>query len=261
MAKKSKEHSTGTQLHPAFLCVASALFMTGGWLMSSFPIFIFFGLAPLFALTDRADDTSGIWEKMEWVLIALVINFLAARTFDFSFTASSMLYAILFTLPFIGQVWLKHVLGNKAGKITIILFWLSIEYILLKVDAAGGIYLADALENKSAWLQWNMTTGYLGASLWILLVNLLVYQMLLSKTGLQWHWILLTVLVLAGPIAYSYSQSSYMSRDIMLKLYDLGDKTGNVTYLARGEFVVRTAAWISTLIILFTLVKSQTTKR
>jgi len=35
----------------------------------------------------------------------------------------------------------------------------------------------------------------------------------------------------------------------------------DVMYLARGEFVVRTAAWLSTLILLFTFVKSQTKKR
>jgi hypothetical protein len=246
---------------PVLLCLASVFLLSGGWLMASFPIFIFFGLAPLFALTDRADNTAGIWEKMEWVLIALTVAFLAARTFDFSFTASSILYAILFTLPFIGQVWVKHVLGNKAGKITIILFWLAIEYVLLKIDASGSIYLADALQQKAAWLGWNMRTGYLGSSFWILVVNLLVYQTLLSKTALKWQWILLTVVVLVGPIIYSYSQSSYLSRATMLNLYELDDNTGNVTYLARGEFVVRTAAWISTLIILFTFIKGQTTKR
>ncbi|HWA35533.1 MAG TPA: hypothetical protein VG737_15435 [Cyclobacteriaceae bacterium] len=246
---------------PVVLCLASALLLSAGWLMTSFPIFIFLGLAPLFALTDRADNTAGIWEKMEWVLIALTVHFLAARAFDFSFTASSILYAILFTLPFIGQIWMKQVLGSKAGKITIILFWLAIEYTILKIDPGHGVYLADAVQQKAAWTHWNMNTGYLGASLWILVVNLLVYQTLFSKTSLKWHWIILTVIALAGPIVYSYSQSSYLSRETMLNLYDLGDNTGNVTYLARGEFVVRTAAWISTLIILFTFVKAQTTKR
>src|SRR5690349_21015719 len=128
----AKENSSSYP--PVILCLASALLLSGGWLMASFPIFIFFGLAPLFALTDRADNTAGIWEKMEWVLIALTVAFLAVRTFDFSFTASSILYAIVFTLPFIGQVWVKQVLGNKAGKITILLFWLAIEYVLLKSD-------------------------------------------------------------------------------------------------------------------------------
>jgi hypothetical protein len=257
MAKESS-HVPGP---PALLCLASALLMSGGWLLGSFPIFIFFGLAPLFALTDRADNTVGIWEKMEWVLLALVVYFLAARSFDFSYTVSSMIYAILFTLPFVGQVWVKQILGNKAGKITIILFWLSLEYLLLKIDAARSVYLADALQLKTEWIRWNVNTGYLGASLWILVVNFLVYQTLFSKTALQWHWILLTVVVLVGPVVYSYLQSASLSRMTMLNLYDLDDKTGNVTYLARGEFVVRTAAWVSTLIILFTFIKGQTTKR
>ena len=169
---------------PLVLFLVAIPLLLGGWLMASFPIFIFFALSPLFALTDRA-NTATVWEKMEWVLLALTLGFLSARAFDFSFLVASMVYGILFTLVFVGQVWVKQVLGHRAGKITIILLWLALEYILLKVRAGDGVYLADAIRLKPGWVNWNVHTGYLGTSLWILATNGLVYQTVLSDKPFQ----------------------------------------------------------------------------
>lgn len=243
------------------LFIISALLLIGGWFFSSFPILIFFGFAPLFALTDRADHTSGIWEKVEWILFALVVSFFAASAFDVSRIVSSMVYAILFTLPFVGHVWVRHVLGRRAGKITIILLWLTLEYLFLKLYPTRSIYLADALLQKTGWTSWNRDTGYLGASLWVLMVNLLVYHTVFSKTALTWYWIVLAIVALVAPIIYAYTQPQDLTRADMLNLYTSTNPSGNVTYLARGEFVVRTAAWISTLIVLFTIVKDRTARK
>ena len=249
-------------LSPVVLFIAALLMMTGGWLMTSFPIFIFFALSPLFAMTDRANSTSAVWEKMEWVLLAQTISFLAAFTFDFSYTVSSMVYGILFTLPFIGHVWVRQILGNRVGKITIVLLWLALEYVVLKVRPDNSVFLADALRLQPDWMRWNIHTGYLGASLWILMANWIVYLALLSEKPFQWYWIVVAVIVLAGPMAYSYFlRGQTIGRENMMNLYSGKSIVEDVTYLARGEFVVRTAAWLSTLILLFTFVKSQTTKR
>ncbi len=247
---------------PVYLFGAAALLLAGGWLMASFPVFIFFGLAPLFALTDRADNTTSAWEKMEWVLLALTVSFLAVHAFDFSFIVSSMVLAILFTLTFIGHVWVRQTLGNRAGKITIIFFWLAMEYIMLKTNPARATFLADAVRLQPDWTRWNMHTGFLGASCWILISNWLVYESLLSARPFQWYWIVLMVVFLAGPLAYSYFLDlTPLSREDMMDLYTDKVIVKDVTYIARGEFVVRTATWISTLILLFTLVRNQTNKR
>ena len=250
-----------TNYPPLALFLASCLLMTGGWLMASFPIFIFLGLAPLFALTDRATSTTSVWEKMEWVLLALSFSFLASRLFDLSHLVASIAFGILFTLPFIGYVWVKQTLGPQVGKISIVLFWLALEYILLKVYAPNSIFLADALRLQPVWTLWNLHTGYLGASLWILIANLMVYYAFLSQNPFRWHWILLALIFIVTPFFSSYFlESAPITRNDMLNLYSENSTTTNVMYLARGEFVVRTAAWVSTLILLFTLIKSQTTK-
>ncbi len=254
MGKKNSFPSYG-------LFIASALLLSAGWLMASFPIFIFLALAPLFALTDRAADTSSVWEKMEWVLLALIISFTAAHAFDSTYLVSSMLYAILFTLVFIAHVWVRQTLGSRAGKITIIIFWLAIEYLILKVRPGESAFLADSLRLQPAWLRWNIHTGYLGSTCWILVTNLLVYQAFLSEKPFEWYWLSAAVLFLLGPLVYSYTlDNAAIDRSTMVSLYEGGPAVKDVTYLARGEFMVRTAGWLSTLILLFTFVKSQTTR-
>ena len=255
MAKKNSLPAYG-------LFMASSLLLCGGWLMAPFPILIFMALAPLFALTDRVTDTDSVWEKMEWVLLALVVSFAAARIFDASYIISIVAYAILFTLAFVAYVWVRQILGNRVGKITIILFWLAFEYVLLKIRPEEATFLSDSLRLQSDWIRWNVNTGYLGASCWILLTNLMVYQAVLSKQPFQWHWIGLTLLFLLGPMVYSYTlENSPITRSTLIRLYKDNSGVNDVAYLARGEFMVRTAAWLSTLILLFTFVKSQTNRR
>jgi apolipoprotein N-acyltransferase len=255
MAKK-------TSLPSYALFIASALLLSGGWLMASFPIFIFLAFAPLFSLTDRATDTTSVWEKMEWVLLALMVGFAAAHSFDGTYIVSSMLYAILFTIAFIGHVWVRQTLGSRAGKITIIFFWLAIEYVLLKIRPSESTFLADSIRLQTDWVRWNVHTGYLGSTLWILMTNLMVYETFLSEKPFQWYWITLAVLFLLGPMAFSYTlDNAPIDKAMMLSLYEGNPGMQDVTYLARGEFMVRTSAWLSTLILLFTFVKSQTTSR
>ena len=248
-----------TEIHPSLLFLGTALLASAAWWMASFPLLGFVAFAPLFALTDRAVETSSVWEKMEWVLLALTLSLYASHHFDSSFLVTAMLEGIAFTLPFVAHVWVRQTLGPYAGKITILLFWLSLEYLLLKIKPAGGTYLADMLQLMNNWNHWNHNTGYLGASFWLLLTNLFVYEAALSKTPFRWPWIVAAVLALTGPLAYSfYLTDEGISRERMINLYSQSNSTETAgAYLAQGEWIVRTAAWISTLVLLFTLVKNK----
>jgi apolipoprotein N-acyltransferase len=243
------------------LFISSLVLLAAGWMMHTFPILIFFALAPLFALADRAGGSEA-WEKKEWILIALTFSFLAAREFEVSYLVTSIAFGIAFTLPFVFYSWVRQVLGPRGGKITIILLWLSLEYLILKILPTNSVFLADALKIKLTWMNWNPYTGYLGGTLWILMTNWVAYQALLSEKPFQWPFIIVMVLFVAAPLIYSAMLPAHaISRDTMMNFYSAKSDVKDVMYLARGEFVVRTATWLSTLILLFTFVKGQTKKR
>ena len=57
-------------LSPALLFTISTALLCAGWLMKSFPVFIFAGLAPLFALNDQVRNEVRVWNRAELILIA-----------------------------------------------------------------------------------------------------------------------------------------------------------------------------------------------
>lgn len=255
MAKKNSG-----PLQPWMLFLISAILLSAGWLMKPFPILIFFGFAPLFAIADQAKENDDFWIHTEFILLSLIASFFAAFSLTPNHLIPAIVHGIVFTLAFLAYSFSHQSLGSRLGKFTIIFFWLGTEYVLLKSPwRTETIFLADALILKTDWLQWTNHTGYLGGSLWILTTNLLLYLAIL-KDKLNWAYLSLMVIVLAGPAIASYFISGQpINRDQMITLYTQGSSTLN-SYLKEGELVTRTAAWISVLILLLAFVKNKTKK-
>src|SRR6478735_10790166 len=101
MAKENK-------LSPFILFLIATFLLTAGWLMKSFPILIFAGFAPLFALTDQIKKEEVFWESFEWILLALCISFFAAHLFSMTSLPSVFVQGIAFTLSFIAYNFAKQ---------------------------------------------------------------------------------------------------------------------------------------------------------
>ena len=229
--------------------------------MGSFPLLIFLGLSPLMALAEPRSADGSIFEKMELVLLALTGPLVVYALVQHNSVVAALGMGIAYTLSFVAHAWVRQTLGVKTGKITLILFWLAMEYAVLKVFPSAGIFLADSLALYSDWMRWTIHTGYLGASFWIIAVNWCWYLAFLQQKGIQWTWFGIGLLMLSGPIVYSYGlDNSPIGRDQMINFYRNLPTERDVTYLARGELVVRTAAWLSILILLFTFVRQQIRK-
>lgn len=256
MGKKTRSYS------PLLMVVVATVLLAAGWLMAPFPLLIFLGLAPLFALADTSETAGPIFEKMELVLLALGVSFVLYAFLRDASVVMALVSAITFTLAFVSHAWVRQTLGIRTGKITLILFWLALEYLMLKLVPEKGMFLADTLALQGDWLRWTVHTGYLGASLWVLVVNWCWYETFLHDKAIHWGWLVAALVLWLGPAIYSYIVTmSPITRQDMINLYGGLPPQADVTYLARGELTVRTAAWISTLILLFTLVKHQTNRR
>jgi apolipoprotein N-acyltransferase len=256
MAKENK-------LSPFILFLMATFLLTAGWLMKSFPLLIFVGFAPLLALTDQIKKEEVFWESFEWILIALCVSFFAAHLFSIQLLPAVFIQGIAFTLSFIAYKFAKQSLGDRLGKLPILFFWLGIEYIFLKLNwPANSLFLGDALSLQMDWLRWNTHTGYLGASFWILLVNLILYYSYFKTGKMNWPLFILFLITLSGPIVYSYTvEEKIISREMMISFYHNDETPALLTYEQRGEFIPRTSSWISVLILLFALVKNKTKKK
>ncbi len=259
MAKKNSD-----LFHHAWILFAlAAVLLSAGWLMKPFPILIFVGFAPLFAITDQAKNHISPWNRFELILLALALSFFAAVFYNSSSLVFVFAQAITFTLAFVGYSFAYQSLGSRLGKFTIIFFWLALEYIFLKLPWTDQtIFLADVLKLQPNWLNWTYHFGYLGASLWILCVNLIFYKSFFYKKTFNGYLFFLAILMIATPIVISYQiETDGISREQMIALYSQKTIESTDLYSKRGELVARTTAWISVLIILLSIVKNQTRKK
>jgi hypothetical protein len=256
MVKENKGH----RINPYILFATATALLSAGFLMRSFPVLAFAGLAPLFAITDHTTDNN-FWNKLELIWVSIIIALFAWYQFDFGMALPVLLQGIAITMAFGAYTYSRKGLGAGLGKLPLILFWLATEYLLLKFFADKPVFfLADAVYGKTDWLRWTNSTGYLGASLWILTANFALYLGLFQK-GLRVAYLVIFLIVIVGPIFYSYTlQSDYVARLNMLLLY-MNDPASAEGYNARGEWIPRTAAWISVLILLSAFVKDNIRKK
>jgi apolipoprotein N-acyltransferase len=255
MAKKTEIH-TGLWVAIASVLVAAA------WLMKSFPVLIFIAYAPLLVIADRADSKKPAWEHFEWVLIPLTISFLSVFWLDTGKIYLAFVQGIMATLVFILFNFSKEVLGPRLGMVTLILYWLAMEYLLLLLPWRDHfVFMADALQLWPAWTTWTMDTGYLGITAWILVCNFLIYLAWNQNDRIQITWLVLALLLIGIPIAWSYYQPlENITRADMINWYS-EIRVPSEVYQQRGEFVVRTAAWVSVLIVLVSMVRNKVRKK
>ena len=255
MAKKNNVIS------PYVLTAIAVFLLVAGWLMKSFPIFLLAGFAPLFALTDNISEKKPFWNQFEWIWVSLSIGYFAASVFKSESIIQSLVQGILCTLPFIAFRFAQQSLGPRTIKFTVVFLWLALEYVAVVSPWKNDwIYLADGFLLQLRWLTFTEHTGYLGISLWVLTCNLTAYQAFF-RGKIHFLFAGVFLLMVATPLALSLWESwNPIGRQDMISLYG-GNSVEIENYRNRGEWVARTAAWVSVLIILLSFVKNKTQKK
>lgn len=248
--------------NPYLLFAIGTCLLSAGWVMKSFPLLIFTGLAPLFAITDQVNPKKSFWTFFELILLALSVSLFAANLFSTQYLVPVLVQSIVFTCSFVAHSFVRQNLGPWLSKFFILTFWLGFEYVFLKLSWPNPtLFLADALLLKTEWLRWTQYTGYLGATAWILICNLMLYYALLKHEKINVPLLGVYFVLLIGPILYSYTLTAdMMRREDMIALYD--HKTAaNPYYFNRGEYIPRTAVFISGLVLIFAVVRNKTQKK
>jgi apolipoprotein N-acyltransferase len=110
-------------------------------------------------------------------------------------------------------MWLFHLvkrrMGAQIGYFSLILFWITWEYFYHNSEISWPwLSLGNGFAFNIRLIQWYEYTGILGGSLWVLLMNILIFNLIRSYQGeaalrkLITQLVLITTLI-AGPIIYS----------------------------------------------------------
>src|SRR5688572_7971075 len=221
--------------------------------------FIFIAIAPLFALLDLKIDIKNVYGIVSGLFVMAAITFVMR---EISPATGTVFYAVIVMGVFVFYQLMQHQTQNRLNKLSLTILLIGVEYVLLKLSLGSWItFLADAVQEKTAWTRWNIYTGYLGSTAWIVLVNLLFYQALFKKEKISWFLIILAIAAILLPVLYSIDlTNNALTKEQVMRFYR-GDNSGLTNpYLLYGELISRTGAWLSILIIIFTFVRAKTKK-
>jgi len=97
---------------------------------------------------------------------------------------ASIFNASLMSLVFVLVYKLKKQMGDKHAYLAISIVWLAFEYLHLNWEMTWPwMSLGNVFAEQTSWIQWYEYTGVLGGSLWVLLINSLIYYSLSRIIG------------------------------------------------------------------------------
>ena len=195
---------------PLLLSVLSGLLLFAAWPVSPLTFLVFIAFVPLLWL-----ERQGIKRKkfFGWVYLSMFIWNVAATWWVWNASGPGAIGAffansLLMCLPWLGFHYLRPRMGNVIGYGSLIVFWLSFEYLHLQNWGLSWpwLTLGNVFAARPKWVQWYSLTGTSGGGLWALVVNVLVFSWLwkaVQKKEYQvWHAVRIVLLV-AFPIVVS----------------------------------------------------------
>lgn len=198
-------------LTPALLWLA--------WPPMPFPITIFVAFVPLLLLEDHIAQSnmrkSGrkvfLWSYLSLALFNLATTWWIGYAHWFGVAATVFINGAMMAVP----IWLYHltrkVLPIKQGLILLPFAWIAYETIHKNWDLSWPwLYLGNAFARVPEWVQWYEHTGVFGGTLWVWVINIVLFLVARNWVNTTKPWLMLpriaVVLVLASAplIVYSY---------------------------------------------------------
>ncbi len=168
------------------ISIASGLLLFAAWPVSPFTFLIFIAFVPLFWIEANTKNTN----RFFWLLwLNLFVWNLATTWWIWNASPAGAVGAIVANSLLMCFPWMlfrvtKKKLGDLIGYTSFIFYWLTFEYIHLTWDLSWPwLTLGNVFATSTSWVQWYEYTGTTGGSLWVLIVNILIYWSMVSG---QW---------------------------------------------------------------------------
>ncbi|MFC6858609.1 apolipoprotein N-acyltransferase [Zunongwangia atlantica] len=200
------------------LAILSGLLLAFGWPVNGFPLLLFFGFAPLLLAEFNIRNSKAKFIKWKvfgisylaffiWNLLTTYwIYFSTPFGGAFAVLANSLLMSIVFLIYHI----VAKRTGFKSSASFFISFWIVFEKIHLGWEFSWPwLNLGNAFSEYINLVQWYEFTGTFGGTLWILLINFIIFKAIISysefkEPGILYRAALKSTLLVGFPILASY---------------------------------------------------------
>jgi len=208
-------------------CLVSAILLWLSWSPNGYWPLIFVAFIPL--LSVELEYTKNKYEKTNSAffgysyLTFLIWNLLTTWWVTYASFGGALLAFLMNSLLMTLVFQLFHFIHKKSnhfiGYSFLICSWLAFEYVHLNWDMSWPwLTLGNVFADAHKYVQWFEYTGMQGGSLWVLLVNILIFHWLFISNNNKIQSALIAALILI-PIAISiliYSQYSEIENPVSL---------------------------------------------
>lgn len=170
------------------LALLSGLLLWLGWPTYGFPLLLFGAFVPLL-ITEKKIRTSTIkhkgWRILGLAYISFFIWNMATTWWLYNSTGFGMWFAVLvnsllMTLVFYCYHRFARKVSQGAAFTFLVCLWISFEYLHLHWDFSWPwLNLGNGFSEYTNWIQWYEYTGTFGGTLWIWLVNIVLFYVIL----------------------------------------------------------------------------------
>ncbi|MFC2109262.1 apolipoprotein N-acyltransferase [Bacteroidota bacterium] len=196
-------------MKPFLLAILSGLLLSFGWPTYGFPLFLFVGFVPLL-IAEQYIRNSDSKNKKKVVFLAAYITFLLFNlsttwwlyfATPFGMIFANVANAFLMTLVFFIYHLIASRISTKLSLITLVCLWIGFEKFHLNWEMSWPwLNLGNGFANHYKWIQWFEYTGVFGGTLWVWLINILLFRSFLSFTSNKNFSLLIKQILLAVSI-------------------------------------------------------------
>ncbi|MEO5570358.1 MAG: apolipoprotein N-acyltransferase [Bacteroidia bacterium] len=195
-----------------FLSLLSGVLLFLAWPQNGFAPLLFISWIPLLIVEDYFYKERKIKSKKLFGLSYLVFltwNVLTTwwvwNATDIGSITAFVCNALFMTLVFMLFHFTRCKTGNVIGYISLPVYWISFEYIHLQWDLSWPwLTLGNGFASYYKWVQWYEYTGILGGSLWVLVVNILLFKIFFQSKAFNFKLqAIFTVAIVIFPIIFS----------------------------------------------------------
>jgi hypothetical protein len=188
------EHLSNKPYYLLFLSISSGVLAGLSWYKYTF-WFIFLAFVPLLAIEKHIADNSSKYRRPAWKLwqftyLSMLIWNVVATWWIWNSTqggsiAAFIANAALMTLPVMFFYWIKKYSKDRFGYLAFLACWIAFEYVHLHWALSWvWLLIGNPFGFMPAWVQWYEYTGIFGGAVWVLLVNILIFNFFFKKKSL-----------------------------------------------------------------------------
>lgn len=170
--------------HLLLIALFGGLLLTLGWPQRGFPGLLFIGIVPFLFIEDYIFSHPESFRKLHVFYITyagfLLWNVLTTWWIWNSTDVGAIFAWVLNSLFMAATFYIYHLtrrnLGSGAGGLILVFFWITFEYLHHNWDGTWPwLSLGNGFGAWPKWVQWYEYTGIFGGTLWVMLVNLLIF--------------------------------------------------------------------------------------